>query len=148
MALGLSMDDIYDCVSSAVLGMLIGGRLGYSLFYNFSYYLEYPLKLFAIWEGGMSYHGGAIGAALGIIYFCLKSNRPYLPILDLLSISTCFGVGLGRIANFINGELYGRVTSLPWGMVFRMVVWNQDTHHNFMKRFLKGFLCLLFYTLF
>lgn len=116
--LQLSDDDIWNLMASTMIGILLGGRLGYILFYNFPFYLNNPFKILAVWEGGMSYHGGAIGAALAFILFAREHKKNSLAMLDLLGIGSTIGLGLGRLANFINGELYGRVTDVPWAMIF------------------------------
>ncbi len=101
-----------------ILSVLVGGRLGYVLFYNLPYYLEHPLEIPATWTGGMSFHGAAIGLLLGGILFCRYKHIDFLKTADLYVATIPIGLGLGRIGNFINGELYGRVTDLPWGMAF------------------------------
>ncbi|HBA87518.1 MAG TPA: prolipoprotein diacylglyceryl transferase [Geobacter sp.] len=116
--LPLTRDDVADLIFTAALGVILGGRLGYILFYNFSYYLSHPLKLFAVWEGGMSFHGGLTGAVLASLYYVSKHKLRFYPLADLAFLATPVGLGLGRIGNFINGELYGRVTDVPWGVVF------------------------------
>ncbi len=116
--MGFTVDQIYDLISIIVAGMLVGGRLGYVLFYNASFYLSNPLKIFAVWEGGMSYHGGAIGCALAIVFIARKYKKPLLSLLDLMGIGSTFGIFFGRIGNFINGELYGRTTDAWSGMIF------------------------------
>ncbi len=116
--LPLSKDDIADLIFGLALGVILGGRIGYILFYNLSYYLENPLKLFAIWEGGMSFHGGLIGTVLATIYFTRKKKVTFFQLADLCAPVAPVGLFLGRLGNFINGELYGRITDVPWGMVF------------------------------
>lgn len=101
-----------------VLGVILGGRLGYTLFYNPGYYLSHPVEIFHIWEGGMSYHGGLIGVVLAILLFARREHISPYAIADKLAPGVCIGLLFGRLANFINGELYGRVTDVPWGMVF------------------------------
>ena len=105
-------------VVAVVLGIMLGGRLGYILFYDLSYYLSHPFQWLAIWNGGMSYHGGALGAVLAMVYVSKRYRVSLLSLLDVLGIGSTFGLFLGRIANFINGELYGRITTVSWGMVF------------------------------
>ncbi|WP_417317416.1 prolipoprotein diacylglyceryl transferase [Emcibacter sp.] len=109
---------VADFAFWAMLGTILGGRLGYVLFYNLNYYLANPDKILALWDGGMSFHGGFIGVALGTWYFCYKSKVPFLRFADLVACVAPIGLFLGRIANFINGELFGRVTDAPIGMVF------------------------------
>jgi phosphatidylglycerol:prolipoprotein diacylglycerol transferase len=115
---GFTADQVLSLVTNIVLGILLGGRIGYMVFYNFGDLWYDPLSLFAVWQGGMSYHGGAIGAALAVILFCWQNKKPFWPVLDLLAIGSTFGLFFGRVANFINAELWGRVTDVPWGMVF------------------------------
>jgi len=114
----LNRDDVADLIFAAAFGVILGGRLGYVLFYNLSEYVAHPLKIFAVWEGGMSFHGGLAGAILGGVWFAHKKKIGFLTIADLGFLTAPIGLGLGRIGNFINGELYGRVTDVPWGMVF------------------------------
>jgi len=114
----LSRDDVADLVFAVALGIILGGRLGYVLFYNLSEYLAHPLQIFAVWEGGMSFHGGLAGAVLGGLWFAHRKKIAFLALADLGFLSAPIGLFLGRIGNFINGELYGRVTDVPWGMVF------------------------------
>lgn len=116
--LPLSKDDVADLIFTVAMGVILGGRLGYILFYNLSYYLEHPLKLFAVWEGGMSFHGGLTGAIVGGFIYLRKRQIRFYQIADIGFLAGPVGLGLGRIGNFINGELYGRITDVPWGMVF------------------------------
>lgn len=116
--LNLSKDRLSDLVFYAVLGVILGGRLGYVIFYNAGFFIEHPLKIFAVWEGGMSFHGGLIGVIAATLLFCRRHQIAILPMSDLLAAAAPIGLGLGRIGNFINGELWGRTTDLPWGMVF------------------------------
>ncbi|MFZ5765374.1 MAG: prolipoprotein diacylglyceryl transferase [Thermodesulfobacteriota bacterium] len=101
-----------------ILSLVLGGRLGYVLFYNFSYYLSHPLEIVATWHGGMSFHGAVIGLLVGGFLFCRKKGLNFLATADIYIVTTPIGLGLGRIGNFINGELYGRVSEVPWAMVF------------------------------
>ncbi|WP_455378437.1 prolipoprotein diacylglyceryl transferase [Petrachloros mirabilis] len=116
--LPLSKDQIYDLIVWAALGVFIGGRLGYTLFYNFSYYAQHPLKIIAVWEGGMSFHGGLLGTIVSLIWFSKRQGIPVYTIADLAAAVTPIGLGFGRLGNFINGELYGRPTDVDWCMVF------------------------------
>ena len=112
----LKIDDFLIWVT---IGIVAGGRLGYVLFYNFHYFCEYPLKIFAVWEGGMSFHGGLLGVVTATILFAKKRHIGILTIGDILACVVPIGLFLGRLANFINAELYGRVSrSVPWVMVF------------------------------
>lgn len=101
-----------------ILAVVIGGRLGYVLFYNFSYYLAHPLEIPATWSGGMSFHGACLALIGGGWLFCRRKGIDFWQAADLYAATIPIGIGLGRIGNFINGELFGRVTTLPWGMVF------------------------------
>lgn len=99
-------------------GMLLGGRLGYALFYKFDYYLKRPLEIFAVWEGGMASHGGIIGILFALLLFGRRYHYSVFSLADLTVPLGTFGISLGRCANFINGELYGTVTDVPWAVVF------------------------------
>jgi phosphatidylglycerol:prolipoprotein diacylglycerol transferase len=107
-----------DLVFYATLGILIGGRLGYVLFYQLNHYLNYPMEIFKLWNGGMSFHGGAIGVTLALIYLARKNQLNLLRVADYIACATPIGLFLGRLANFVNGELWGRVTDVPWAMIF------------------------------
>lgn len=116
--LPLDKEGIADLIFALAVGLIVGARLGYALFYNFSIYFANPLKILAVWEGGMSFHGGLIGTVIAAFYFARKKNIGFLQVSDLITPAAPIGLGLGRLGNFINGELYGRVTDVPWGMVF------------------------------
>ena len=107
-----------DLISWIILGILIGGRLGYVLFYDFGAYLAQPLNILRLWEGGMSFHGGALGTGLAIFVFARRNKLEWLRIFDYVSMCAPIGLFLGRLANFVNGELWGRPTTLPWGIIF------------------------------
>ena len=116
--LELTTDDLYDLLFFLILGVMVGGRLGYVLFYDLPAYIEDPVAIFKIWQGGMSFHGGFIGVILATMYISRKKKWNFWQIADLVSVGVPVGLGLGRIGNFINGELFGRTTTRPWGMVF------------------------------
>ena len=116
--LSLNSDDLSDLLFYCVLGVIFGGRTGYVLFYNLPFYLHHPLQIFAVWKGGMSFHGGLLGVIVATVLYCRKRQLPVLTMGDILVTATPIGLGLGRIGNFINGELWGRVTNVPWAMVF------------------------------
>jgi phosphatidylglycerol:prolipoprotein diacylglycerol transferase len=101
-----------------IISLVLGGRLGYVLFYNLPYYLNHPAEIMATWQGGMSFHGGMLGLIIGAVIFCRIKKLEFWRTADLYVVTIPIGLGLGRIGNFINGELYGRVTDMPWGMVF------------------------------
>ena len=109
-----------DFLTWATLGVVLGGRLGYVLFYQPGVYLTHPALIFAVWEGGMSFHGGMLGVAVAIAIFCRRNRIPLLGFADRIAVVAPIGLGLGRIANFINGELWGRPAPdwLPWAMKF------------------------------
>ena len=107
-----------DFLTFVILGIIIGGRLGYVILYNPNYYLDNLIDIFKIWEGGMSFHGGLIGVVLASIYFAKKNNQNFFIYLDVVSIVAPIGIFFGRIANFINSELYGSETNLPWAVQF------------------------------
>lgn len=117
-SLPLTSDELSDLLFYSILGVILGGRLGYVLFYNPVYYAKHPLLAFAVWEGGMSFHGGLLGVVVASILFCLRKKLPILSTGDILVAAATVGLGLGRVGNFINGELWGRVTDVPWGLVF------------------------------
>jgi phosphatidylglycerol---prolipoprotein diacylglyceryl transferase len=110
--------DLDDLLLWATLGVILGGRLAYVLFYNAGYFAAKPMEAFAIWSGGMSFHGGLAGAALAMIVFARARTLPILSLFDLVATVAPIGLLLGRIANFVNGELWGRVTTAGWGVVF------------------------------
>lgn len=116
--LPLSDQVLSDLLFYGVIGVILGGRLGYTLFYNLPYYARHPLHIFAVWEGGMSFHGGLLGVVVAVLVFCWRRRLPRLLIGDILVTAATIGLGLGRVGNFINAELWGRVTDVPWGMVF------------------------------
>ena len=112
--------DIEDLLFWGVMGVILGGRLGYVLFYKPAYYLSHPLEIFAIWQGGMSFHGGMLGVIVAMMLWAHRRGRPWLQVTDLVAPCVPLGLASGRVGNFINGELWGRPAdpSLPWAMVF------------------------------
>lgn len=101
-----------------IISLVLGARLGYVLFYNLSYYLDNPQEILATWLGGMSFHGALIGLLAGGFFFCRKTGLPFLQTADVYIVTTPIGLGLGRLGNFINGELFGRISDVPWAMTF------------------------------
>ena len=101
-----------------IIGVVLGGRLGYVLFYNPAYYLAHPLEIPATWSGGMSFHGGCLGALVAGLLYCRRAGLDFWQTADLYVVTAPVGLFFGRVGNFINGELYGRATTVPWGMVF------------------------------
>ena len=116
--LDLSRDFLDSLYTFIVLGLIVGARLGYVLFYNLSFYVQNPMDIFALWEGGMSFHGGLIGSVLAGIWCCKRFAKDPWQVADLVMVTAPIGLGFGRLGNFINGELYGRITNVPWAMVF------------------------------
>ena len=117
-----SLNDTFDdLINYIVLGIIIGGRLGYVVFYNFEYYFQNILEIFMIWEGGMSFHGGLIGVIISTYIFSKKRKINKFIFLDLISLVAPIGIFFGRIANFINGELVGKSTNVSWGIIFPMI---------------------------
>jgi len=116
--LALSSDFLDSFYTSIILGLVIGARLGYVLFYDLSAYLNHPSNIIAVWQGGMSFHGGLIGSVVAGVWCCKKFKVDSWLVADLVIVTAPIGLGMGRIGNFINGELFGRVTDVPWGMVF------------------------------
>lgn len=114
----ITPEDVDDLLFHITLGVILGGRLGYVLFYNLPSYLEHPAQILMVWQGGMSFHGGLIGVLVAMAVFARQRRVPFLDVADAVAAVTPLGLLFGRIANFINGELFGRVTDLPFGMVF------------------------------
>jgi len=111
-------DKVDDFLIYATIGVIVGGRLGFVLFYEPGYFLEHPLEIFALWGGGMAFHGGLLGVGLATYIFARRNNIPVFSVMDLAAAATPFGLFFGRIANFINGEIYGRLTDVPWAVEF------------------------------
>lgn len=135
---GWTRRDVEDLLFYGVLGVVLGGRLGYVLFYKPAYYAAHSLEVFAVWKGGMSFHGGLIGVTLAMLLFAGLRKRPALDVLDLIAPCVPTGLASGRIGNFINGELWGRVAdpALPWAMVFPQAGDNLPRHPSQIYQFL------------
>ncbi len=115
---GLSKAQVSDLLFYGFLGVILGGRIGYVLFYQFERLLDNPLYLLRVWEGGMSFHGGLLGVITVMLIFARRLDRSFWQIADFIAPLIPIGLGAGRIGNFVNGELWGRVTDLPWGVIF------------------------------
>ncbi len=111
-------EQVEELLTWVILGVILGGRLGFVLFYQPSYYFANPLEIIAVWQGGMAFHGGLIGVILAALIYCMKEGLPLRPTADMMALATPPGLLLGRISNFINAELWGRPTDLPWGVQF------------------------------
>ena len=114
----LTAEQIDDLLFYATLGVILGGRLGFVFFYHPGYYLSHPLEIVAVWQGGMSFHGGLVGVVVACLVFAWRHGLPFLEIADAVAVVAPIGLFFGRIANFINAELWGRVTDVPWGVIF------------------------------
>lgn len=115
---GFTAEQLSDIVFYSALGTIIGGRLGYMLFYAWSDFVANPWLIFQVWKGGMSFHGGLLGVLFALWLYALKINKSVFDMTDFIAPAVPLGLGAGRIGNFINGELWGRVTDVPWAMVF------------------------------
>ena len=116
--LNFNIKEFDNLITYIIISMLLGGRIGYVLFYNFGYYLSNPFDILKIWEGGMSFHGALIGIILSTYWFSIKKNIPTFFLLDIIAFVAPIGIFFGRIANFINGELVGKTTDVFWGVIF------------------------------
>ncbi len=127
-----------NLITYIIISMLLGGRLGYVLFYNFEYYLSNPFDILKIWEGGMSFHGALIGIVLGTYWFSLKKKISTFFLLDIIAFVAPIGIFFGRIANFINGELVGKTTNVFWGIIFPNIDNNMRHPSQLYEAFLEG----------
>lgn len=118
---GWKSSEMDDILFYGALGVIIGGRLGYCLFYQPAYYFSHPLEIAYLWQGGMSFHGGFLGVLAAMIFFARKTGKRWLAVMDFVAPLVPLGLGAGRLGNFINGELWGRTTDVAWGMVFPQV---------------------------
>ncbi len=136
-----------DYITYVIISIIVGGRLGYVLFYNFNYFFSNPIEIFFIWNGGMSFHGGLLGIIIGTIIFSKKNNFDKLVLLDVVSCVAPVGIFFGRLANFVNAELYGKPTDLPWSVIFPQVD-NQGRHPSqIYEALLEGSLLFLILNL-
>ena len=118
---GWSFRDVEDILFLGVMGVVLGGRIGYCLFYKPAYYASHPLEVFAVWQGGMSFHGGMLGVIVAMVWYAHSRKKSFWQVADFVAPCVPTGLAAGRVGNFINGELWGRLAdpTLPWGMVFR-----------------------------
>ena len=132
-----------DYLTYIIIGLILGGRFGYVFFYNFDFYLNNPIDIIKIWQGGMSFHGGVLGIIMASIIFAKKNNDDVFEYLDVVALVSPIGIFLGRIANFINSELYGSVTNVPWAVKFIQVD-NLSRHPSQLyEALLEGFVLFL-----
>jgi len=130
-----SRRDVEDILFLGVVGVIVGGRLGYCLFYKPGYYLTHPLEIFKVWEGGMAFHGGFLGVLIAMWVFAKVRRRHWMEVTDFIAPMIPCGLAAGRIGNFINGELWGRPTDLPWGMIFPQAGDNIPRHPSQLYQF-------------
>ncbi len=147
---GWKKEEIGDLIFYAAIGVVIGGRMGYVLFYDLSGFLANPLEIFKVWQGGMSFHGGLLGVLVTLLWFARKTKRNFFAVTDFVAPLVPIGLGAGRFGNFINGELWGKPTDLPWGMIFRTDPQLLSRHPSMLyEMLLEGvllFLILWFYS--
>ena len=136
--LNFNIKEFDNLITYIIISMLLGGRIGYILFYNFEYYLSNPLDVLKIWEGGMSFHGALIGIILGTYWFSIKKNIPTFFLLDIIAFVAPIGIFFGRIANFINGELIGKTTDVFWGVIFPKIDNNIRHPSQLYEAFFEG----------
>ena len=134
-----------DYITYLIIGIILGGRMGYALFYNSAYYIANPIEILMVWHGGMSFHGGVIGVIIASKLFSIKYKTNQFIFLDLVAISAPIGIFFGRIANFINSELYGRATDVPWSVQFILIDNIKRHPSQLYEAFLEG--VVLFFIL-
>ena len=132
-----------DYFSYLVIGIILGGRIGYVIFYNLPYFINNPLEIFMIWNGGMSFHGGMLGVIISSYIFSKKNNKNIFIFLDLIAITSPIGIFLGRISNFINGELVGKLTNSNWGVLFPTYDDNLRHPSQLYEAFLEGIMIFI-----
>ena len=142
-----NLDLFDDYITYVIISIVIGGRLGYVLFYNLTYFLKNPIEIFFVWNGGMSFHGGLLGLIIATVFFSKKSNFDQLVLFDVISCVAPIGIFFGRLANFINGELYGKPTELPWSVTFPLVDSQPRHPSQIYEALLEGILLFLILNL-
>lgn len=143
----VTAEQIDDFLVWATFGVILGGRLGYVFFYQPAYFLEHPLEIPQMWNGGMSFHGGLVGVILSMMLFARRRGIAFLALADVVAATTPIGLLLGRIANFINGELWGRTTDVPWGVIFPRAGPNPRHPSQLYEAFLEGLVLLIVLSL-
>lgn len=147
---GWTTEEVSDLIFYGAMGVILGGRIGYCLFYNLPFYATHPLQVFYVWDGGMSFHGGAIGVLFALWLFAKKTGKAYFTVTDFGVPVVPLGLGAGRIGNFINAELWGRPTDVPWAMIFPTDPYQLPRHPSQLYEFaLEGvvlFLLLWIYS--
>ena len=142
------LDLFDDFITYLIVGIILGGRFGYALFYNLSYYLEKPLEIFFIWNGGMSFHGGLIGVIIATQLFSKKHKLDKFVFLDLVALSAPIGIFFGRVSNFINSELYGSTTDVPWSVKFTLIDSLNRHPSQLYEAFFEGVILFIILNLF
>ena len=145
--INFNIKEFDNLITYIIISMLIGGRIGYVLFYNFGYYLSNPFDILKIWEGGMSFHGALIGVIIGTYWFSIKKNIPTFFLLDIVSFVAPIGIFFGRVANFINGELVGKTTDVFWGVIFPNIDNNIRHPSQLYEAFFEGIVLFIIMNL-
>ena len=138
-----ALKEFDDLITYLIISIIVGGRLGYVLFYNFEYYISNPIEIIKVWQGGMSFHGALIGIIMGTYFFAAKKNIPTFFFLDVIACVSPIGILLGRIANFINGELVGKVTEVSWGIIFPTIDMLPRHPSQLYEALLEGFILFI-----
>ena len=138
-----NLKEFDDLITYLIISIIVGGRLGYVIFYNFGFYAVNPLDIFKVWKGGMSFHGALIGVIIGTYIFAIKKNIPVFFFLDIIACVSPIGIFLGRVANFINGELVGKVTEVPWSVIFPAIDMLPRHPSQLYEAFLEGIVLFL-----
>ncbi len=147
LSFNFDIQEFDNLITYIIISMLLGGRIGYVLFYNLGYYISNPFDTLKIWEGGMSFHGALAGIILGTYWFSIKKNIPTFFLLDIISFVAPIGIFFGRIANFINGELVGKTTDVFWGVIFPNIDNNVRHPSQLYEAFLEGIVLFIIMNL-
>ncbi len=145
--LNFAAKEFDNLITYIIISMLLGGRIGYILFYNFGYYSSNPFDILKIWEGGMSFHGALVGIIFGTYWFSIKKNIPTFFLLDIVAFVAPIGIFFGRVANFINGELVGKTTDVFWGVIFPKIDSNIRHPSQLYEAFLEGLVLFIIMNL-